>query len=101
VTCAASVRSLRRRGRHVQVGLPLGPDAEPRLPMMDVIARELRLEGCHGMAVRHYPGLLESIARGEVDPARLIGRTVGLDDVGAELEAMGGFAQRGVTVMRP
>jgi alcohol dehydrogenase len=100
-TCAASVRSLRRRGRHVQVGLPLGPDAEPPLPMMDVIARELRIEGCHGMAVRHYPGLLESIARGEVDPSRLIGSRIGLEQVGAELQAMGEFAQRGVTVMQP
>jgi alcohol dehydrogenase len=32
-TAAASVESLRRRGRHVQVGLLLGPAATPPLPM--------------------------------------------------------------------
>jgi alcohol dehydrogenase len=40
-TLASSVRSLRRRGRHVQVGLLLGPAAAPPVPMDLVIAREL------------------------------------------------------------
>ena len=47
---AESVRCLRRRGRHVQVGLlPGGPVP---LPMDLVIARELEIYGAHGMAAR-------------------------------------------------
>src|SRR6476646_2103986 len=45
---AASVRSLRRRGRHVQVGLLLGEDAATALPMDRVLAHELAVIGSHG-----------------------------------------------------
>jgi alcohol dehydrogenase len=98
-TCAASVRSLRKRGRHVQVGLLLGDERSVPVPMIRVIAHELELAGVHGMAVRHYPRLLDAIAAGRLDPARLIGATVALEDAGAELAAMGRFARHGTTVI--
>jgi alcohol dehydrogenase len=98
-TCRSSIRSLRKRGRHVQVGLMLEGDRETAIPIDRVIAYELELRGVHGMAVGRYDALLAMIAGGAVDPARLIGRTIGLDDAGAELAAMGAFAQRGVTVI--
>ena len=100
-TCRASVRSLRKRGRHVQVGLLLADEREVAIPMDRVIAYELELRGVHGMAVSRYDALLRLIAAGAVDPARLIGRTIGLDEAGAELASMGAFAQRGVTVVEP
>jgi len=98
-TCASSIRCLRKRGRHVQVGLMLGDDRSAPVPMDRVIAYELELRGVHGMAVNRYDALLRLIASGAVDPGRLIGRTIGLEDAGAELAAMGGFAQRGVSVV--
>ena len=97
-TAVASVRSLRRRGRHVQVGLLLDP-AGTALPMDLVVAHELELYGSHGMPARAYPEMLEMIAAGVLSPQKLIAKTVSLAEVGAELEAMGGFAQRGVTVI--
>ena len=99
VTCAASVGSLRKRGRHVQVGLMLGDERSVPIPMSRVISHELELTGVHGMAVRHYPALLDAIAAGALDPARLVGATVALEDAGAELAAMGGFARHGTTVI--
>jgi alcohol dehydrogenase len=98
-TCAASVGSLRKRGRHVQVGLMLGDERSVPVPMSRVISHELELAGVHGMAVRHYPALLDAIAAGRLDPSRLIGATVTLDDAGAELAAMGGFTRHGTTVI--
>jgi alcohol dehydrogenase len=98
-TCANSIRCLRKRGRHVQVGLMLEDDRTVPLPMDRVISYELELRGVHGMAVGHYDALLRLVTGGAVDPARLIGRTIGLDDAAAELAAMGDFAQRGVTVI--
>jgi alcohol dehydrogenase len=98
-TCANSIRCLRKRGRHVQVGLMLEADRTAALPMDRVIAYELSLHGVHGMAVGRYDALLRLVTSGAVDPARLIGRTIGLDEAGAELASMGGFAQRGVTVV--
>jgi alcohol dehydrogenase len=98
-TCRNSIRSLRKRGRHVQVGLLLEDEREVAIPMDRVIAYELELRGVHGMAVRRYDALLRLVESGAVDPGRLIGRTIGLEDAGAELAAMGSFTQRGVTVI--
>jgi alcohol dehydrogenase len=98
-TSASSVRCLRRRGRHLQVGLLLGDEREPAVPMARVISHELRIAGVHGMAVRHYDGMLRSIALGALRPGELVAKTIGLDAAGAELAAMGRFAQEGVTVV--
>jgi alcohol dehydrogenase len=98
-TCAASVLGLRRHGRHLQVGLLLAGDERPPVPMDRVIARELTLHGVHGMAVRHYGGLLDAVACGDLAPGRLVGRTLALDDVGAELASMGDFATQGLSVI--
>src|SRR5829696_1842930 len=98
-TCAASIASLRKRGRHVQVGLMLGDERSVPVPMSRVISHELQLAGVHGMAVRHYPALLEEIVTGRLDPARLVGATVGLEQAGAELAAMGAFTRHGSTVI--
>ncbi|GGL96373.1 alcohol dehydrogenase catalytic domain-containing protein [Nakamurella endophytica] len=87
---AASVRSLRRRGRHVQVGLLLGDDASTALPMDLVVARELTVVGSHGMPAADYPGLLALAASGALRPDRLVGRVIGLDEAGAALVAAGG-----------
>jgi alcohol dehydrogenase len=98
-TCAASIHSLRKRGRHVQVGLMLGDERTVPVPMSRVISHELQLAGVHGMAVRHYPALLAAITAAELDPARLVGATVPLERAGAELAAMSGYAGRGATVI--
>lgn len=103
-TAVASVCSLRRRGRHVQVGLLLGPSATPPLPMDRVVAHELEIYGAHGMPAADYPPMLELIARGVLDPGRLVGRVIGLGEAGAALAAMGmgsdGSATVGMTVIR-
>lgn len=95
----ASVLSLRRRGRHVQVGLLHGDEATPPVPFDRVIAWELELFGSHGMAAADYPAMLDLVVSGRVDPAALVGRVVGLDEAGAALAA----ADRpgaGMTVVR-
>jgi alcohol dehydrogenase len=98
-TCTNSVRCLRRRGRHVQVGLLLGDARNVAMPMARVIAHELRIFGVHGMAVRHYDAMLSAIASGALRPGELVAKTIALEDVGDELASMGRFAQEGVTVV--
>jgi alcohol dehydrogenase len=96
--CAASIAGLRKRGRHVQVGLLPEP---PRLPMDLVIARELELLGSHGMAARAYPELLALVEAGTLRPGDLVTREIGLDETPAALAAMGEGGPAGVTVIRP
>jgi D-arabinose 1-dehydrogenase-like Zn-dependent alcohol dehydrogenase len=100
-TAVASVRCLRRRGRHVQVGLLLGAESTPPIPMDRVVAQELEIYGSHGMAARDYPAMLALVADGTLRPGDLVGRVVGLEDAGAALTAMSEPAgQAGITVVR-
>lgn len=87
-TAVASVRSLRPRGRHVQVGLLLGALSTPPLPMDLVVAKELEIYGSHGMAARDYPAMLAMVADGTLRPDLLLGEVIGLEDAGAALAAM-------------
>jgi len=98
-TCRNSVRCLRKRGRHVQVGLLLGQDADPPVPMQVVIARELELVGSHGMPAHAWPVLLDLIRRGRLDPRRLVRKTIQLGEAAAELVRMGEFGVAGVSVV--
>lgn len=100
-TAVASVSCLRPRGRHVQVGLLLGPHAAPPLPMGLVVAKELEIYGSHGMSARDYPAMLALVASGALRPDRLVGAVIGLADAGAALAAMSRPATTpGVTVVR-
>ena len=88
-TMRASVLGLRPRGRHVQVGLLLGDAAEVGVPMGRVIGWELEVLGSHGMPSRDYPGMLDLVAAGRLEPGLLVGRVVGLAQAGDALAAMG------------
>src|SRR5215475_3070334 len=70
-TCRASIECLRPRGRHVQVGLMVGDDADARVPMGLVIAKELEVYGSHGMAAHEYPAMLNEIAAGTLQPGAI------------------------------
>lgn len=87
-TADASVRSLRRGGRHVQVGLMLGSDARAALPWDLVVARELQIVGSHGMAAVDYPPMLELVTSGRLPIHRLIGEQIPFRAAGDALMAM-------------
>ena len=100
-TAVNSVRSLRRRGRHVQVGLLLGPASAPPIPMDLVIGRELEIYGSHGMAARDYPAMMAMVADGTLRPGAVIGQVIGLEDIGQALAAMDGpVPAAGMTVAK-
>jgi alcohol dehydrogenase len=97
-TCAAALLSLRRRGRHVQVGLLPGRTA---LPMDRVIGYELEVRGSHGMAAHAYPALLGLVTSGALRPDLLIGDVIGLDAVPAALTAMDRPGTGGIVLAQP
>jgi alcohol dehydrogenase len=100
-TCADSILSLRRRGRHVQVGLLPSAVGQPRLPMARVISWELDVLGAHGMAAADYPGMLALIERGDLRPHDLIERIIGLDEAAALLPAFDTASPAGMTMIDP
>ncbi|MCH7549232.1 MAG: zinc-dependent alcohol dehydrogenase family protein [Candidatus Krumholzibacteriota bacterium] len=98
-TCANSILCLRKRGRHVQVGLLAGDDYLPRLPMDQVIARELELYGSHGIVAARYDPMLRMIAAGDLNPGAIIGKTIPLEEAPGELAAMNDGGRVGITVI--
>ncbi len=100
-TCADAVHSLRRRGRHVQVGLLPPVGGHPRVPMDRVIGWELDVLGSHGMAAVDYPGMLALIESGRLRPQDLVERVVGLGEAARLLPLVDSAAPAGVTVIDP
>ena len=104
ITSSQSILSLRRRGRHLQLGLLLTPDGLTPEPMARVIAYELDLLGSHGMAVVDYPQMLAMVKSGILRPDLLVERTVDFTDAITALRAMGepsGATVSGITIIDP
>jgi alcohol dehydrogenase len=100
-TCADSILSLRRHGRHVQVGLLPPVAGHPRVPMERVIGWELDLFGSHGMAAADYPGMLALIGSSALQPQNLIERVIGLAEAAALLPEFDKASPAGITIIDP
>ncbi len=98
-TCSNSILSLRKRGRHVQVGLLAGEDHMPPIPMDHVIAKELQICGSHGMQAAKYDDMLKMITSGKLDPKQILGKTIPLEEAPKELEKMNHYGAVGITVI--
>jgi len=98
-TAAQGVRSLRRRGRHLQLGLLLADEAAPPVPMLELIKHELTILGGHGMPARRYPEMLRFVRERRIDVGLLIGERRPLADAHEVMASMGAFAPRGVTLL--
>jgi alcohol dehydrogenase len=94
---STSIATLRRRGRHVQIGLLANDPTE--IPMSRVIGRELEILGSHGMQAHRYPAMLDMIVDGRLDPRSLITRRIGLSEVPNALPDMGIGHHPGITVI--
>ena len=99
VTCFNSVSNLRKRGKHVQVGLMLGEHSTPAIPMSKVIAHELEILGSHGMQAHRYDAMFAMMKSGKLAPEKLIGRTINLEQSIEVLMNMDKFEVAGVTVV--
>lgn len=99
ITCFNSISNLRRRGRHVQVGLMLGDHARPQIPMSKVIAYELEIRGSHGMQAFRYQAMMDMIRTGKLAPQMLVGKRLSLAEAPAALMAMDRFEGIGIGVV--
>jgi alcohol dehydrogenase len=100
-TVTNSVLSLRKLGRHVQVGHLTDRETLPAAIVRRTIGYELDIKGSHGLQAHAYPGLFDLISSGKLDPTQLVERTTSLDDAPAALEAMQEYMGCGVTVFTP
>jgi len=98
-TCINSILGLRKRGKHVQVGLMVAEHSTPPIPMGRVIAHELEILGSHGMQAHRYDDMLRMISSGQLQPEKLIGRRICLEEAPQVLQTMDRFANMGITAI--
>ena len=98
-TATSSILSLAKRGKHIQVGLMIGEDLNPVIPMWKLHADEITLHGVHGMAARQYPQMLAMISDGLLAPEALVTRTLTLAEGAEHLVSMGAFPGNGFMVI--
>jgi alcohol dehydrogenase len=99
-TCRNSVRSLARRGQHVQLGLTTEDErGEVSLPTDYMVGRELDFLGSRGMPPTRYDELFGLIETGDLDPGALVTREVSLEEVPDRIEAIGRYETVGIEVV--
>lgn len=98
-TCYTSIASLRKRGKHIQIGLLAGSETDPPIPMHLVIAKELEIIGSHGMQGHAYPEMLRLILDHKLAPEQLIGRRISLEAAAEALVRMDSFEETGMLII--
>jgi alcohol dehydrogenase len=98
-TCFNSVANLRKRGKHIQVGLMTGDHRHAKVPMDQVLAHELEIIGSHGMQAFKYPVMLDMVQHGRLHPEKLIEKTLSLEEATLALPDMDKFENTGIWVI--
>ena len=98
-TTVPALKSLRKLGRMVQVGMPAGEHVTMPIPMDAVYSGQLALFGTRGMPAWRYPSLLALISSGRVVLTPLVTRRIALSEASRELAAFNGPTPPGVAVI--
>ncbi|MFC4486504.1 zinc-dependent alcohol dehydrogenase family protein [Tepidiphilus baoligensis] len=99
-TTLNSVLSLRRGGRHVQVGLTTKEEGGMiSLPVDLFVALEAEFVGSFGNPHPDYAGLLALMSQGKLNPKSLISREVALEEVNDVFKAMSEYKTMGFNVI--
>ena len=98
-TCLNSIASLRKRGKHIQIGLMTGPHTAPAIPMPPIIAKELEIIGSHGMQAHQYGEMFDLIQQQQIPLNKMIGSRLSLEEGAKTLMEMGRFPNLGVMVI--
>lgn len=94
-----SISCLRKRGKHIQVGIMEAGAHQVEIPVDKIIGRELEIIGSHGMQARRYPEMLDMIRAGQLDPRILVAQCVSIEDSGKQLADLNEFRTKGITVI--
>jgi len=96
----SAVMSLRKGGRLVQVGLTSQAEqGYVRIPLDHIIEAEIEIAGSVGNPHVDYPRLLGLVETGVLQPARIVGQTLPLEQASAVLDAMDSYETLGFSVI--
>ncbi|KAB7708248.1 alcohol dehydrogenase catalytic domain-containing protein [Bacillus aerolatus] len=99
-TCQSSILSLKNRGTHVQVGLTTQADKGMiSLPTDLIVAKELQIKGSLGMQPHRYKSLLAMVESGQLQPGKLVSKTISLEESSTILESMNQYGTVGSVII--
>jgi len=99
-TCRNSIACLRKRGRHLQIGLTTSAEkGEIPVPIDLLVLKEAAIIGTVGMPAPRFEAMLQMVEAGKLAPGRLVSKRVPLEEAGAVVESMDRYATVGVTVI--
>ncbi|EJL31390.1 alcohol dehydrogenase catalytic domain-containing protein [Brevibacillus sp. BC25] len=99
-TCLNSIMSLRKRGRHVQIGVSSNPNGGMTpIPVNLMLSHELQLIGSVGMPTPEFSGMLNMVSQGKLSPGKLVTKQIALDNINSTFDEMESYGGVGVTVI--
>jgi D-arabinose 1-dehydrogenase-like Zn-dependent alcohol dehydrogenase len=99
-TCRNAVLSLRKRGRHVQIGVTTQAEkGEVLLPVDQIVFKELQFSGSLAIQSFRYPAILNMVERGLLAPRKLVSETIPLEKAFGVIEQMSKFENAGISVI--
>ncbi|GMA66284.1 zinc-dependent alcohol dehydrogenase family protein (plasmid) [Alicyclobacillus fastidiosus] len=99
-TILNSVLSLRKGGRHVQIGLTTSEEGGMvALPIDAITAMELEVVGSLGNPHPAYRGLLNLVSQGRLNPKSIVEREVTLEDVNEVFDNMTNYRTKGFNII--
>jgi D-arabinose 1-dehydrogenase-like Zn-dependent alcohol dehydrogenase len=91
-TAIPALLCLRTRGRHVRLGISNQQEQGLiSLPVDVITLKELSFIGSFGMQASRYPEMLQMIESGKLNPGRLVGEEISLEEAGPVLASMGDY----------
>jgi D-arabinose 1-dehydrogenase-like Zn-dependent alcohol dehydrogenase len=99
-TCRNAIMSLRKQGRHLQIGLTTSAEkGEIPLPIDRMVTMELQVIATLGMQASHYPQMLAMVESKRCTPKSMVTGTVGLDGITKIFQEMDTYQNVGTTVI--
>lgn len=99
-TCVNAIRSLRKSGRHLQIGMMSSKDgAGISVPINDMIVKEISFITSFGMPAYRFNSLLPLVINGKLTPGKMVTREVSLSEVNGIFEDMSSFKTTGTFVV--
>jgi propanol-preferring alcohol dehydrogenase len=99
-TCVDAMLSLRKRGRHLQIGLTTKKEAGyMSIPIDQFVYKELELIGSLGMEAHRFGQMMPMVASGSLTPGKMVTGEISLSDVESVFENMSSFANTGTYIV--
>lgn len=98
-TCVNGIRSLKKRGRHLQIGLTSFHEQGITIPVNEMLLKEIQFLTTFGMPAHRFGSLLPLVASGHLQPGKMVTKEISLSEVTDIFEAMSNFTATGTYVV--